>query len=97
MLSQENGSEFLYHEPCGHCGSSDGNSRYDDGHAYCFVCHHYDPGDNNEFHNHQPQERAMLKGTPVALRKRGLSEEICRKFRIHKDGETLRMHYFDKR
>ena len=97
MLSQENGSEFLYHEPCGHCGSSDGNSRYDDGHAYCFVCHHYDPGDNNEFHNHQPKERAMLKGTPVALRKRGLSEEVCRKFRIHKDGETLRMHYFDKR
>ncbi len=97
MLSQENGSEFLYHEPCSNCGSSDANSRYTDGHAYCFVCHHYEPGDDHEFHNHQPQERAMLKGTPVALRKRGLSEEICRKFRIHKDGDTLRMHYFDKK
>ena len=38
----------------------------------------------------------MLKGNPVKLGKRGLSEETCRKYRIHKDGETLRMHYFDK-
>ena len=39
----------------------------------------------------------MLQGTPVKLRKRGLSEETCRKYRIHKDGDTLRMHYFDKK
>ena len=98
MQYPENGSEFLHHEPCGHCGSSDGNSRYDDGHAYCFVCHHYEPGDERN-HHHRPDapKRAMLKGTPVPLNKRGLTEEICRKFRIHKDGDTLRMHYFDKK
>tara|TARA_B100000900_G_scaffold413872_1_gene438913 strand:+ start:4742 stop:6163 length:1422 start_codon:yes stop_codon:yes gene_type:complete len=38
----------------------------------------------------------MLKGDPIKLRKRGLTEETCRKYRIHKDGDTLRMHYFDK-
>ena len=38
----------------------------------------------------------MLKGKPVALKKRGLTEEQCRKYRVHKDGDTLRMHYFDK-
>ena len=37
----------------------------------------------------------MLQGSPVRLAKRGLSEEICRKYRIHKDGDQLRFHYFD--
>ena len=97
MQYPENGSEFLHHEPCNHCGSSDGNSRYTDGHAYCFVCHNYEPGDEGD-HHHRPNAptRAMLKGTPVALKKRGLTEEQCRKYRIHRDGDTLRMHYFDK-
>ena len=31
-------SKFLTHIPCENCGSSDGNSLYDDGHQYCFVC-----------------------------------------------------------
>ena len=97
MQYPENGSEFLHHEPCNSCGSSDGNSRYTDGHAYCFVCHNYEPGDERD-HHHQTTapKRAMLKGTPVALKKRGLTEEQCRKYRIHRDGDTLRMHYFDK-
>ena len=38
----------------------------------------------------------MMKGHPVRLKKRGLTEEICRKFRIHKDGDVLRFHYFNK-
>ena len=98
MQYPENGSEFLHHEPCGHCGSSDGNSRYTDGHTYCFVCQHYEPGDGGDHHHQRaPKDKAMLKGTPIALRKRGLTEEHCRKFRIHKDGDTLRMHYFDKK
>ena len=31
-------SNFLYHSSCSACGSSDANSVYDDGHAYCFSC-----------------------------------------------------------
>ena len=85
-------SEFVRHIPCDVCGSSDANSLYSDGHTYCFVCHTRTSGDDEIHHHHT----AMLKGTPVALRKRGLTEEICRKYRIHKDGDTLRMHYFDK-
>ena len=34
-------SNFLYHLPCPKCGSSDGNSMFDDGHQYCYVCHAY--------------------------------------------------------
>ena len=97
MQFQENGSEFERHEPCPQCGSSDALARYNDGHAYCFVCQHREAGEG-ECHHHQsaPKERAMLKGKPVALKKRGLTEEQCRKYRVHKDGDTLRMHYFDK-
>ena len=39
----------------------------------------------------------MLKGNPVRLNKRGLSEEDCRKYRVHKDGDVLRFHYFNKK
>ena len=94
MQSQLTGSEseFVRHIPCDVCGSSDANSLYSDGHTYCFVCHTRTSGDDEIHHHHT----AMLKGTPVALKKRGLTEEICRKYRIHKDGDTLRMHYFDK-
>ena len=38
----------------------------------------------------------MMKGEPIKLKKRGLTEEVCRKFRIHKDGDVLRFHYFSK-
>lgn len=31
-------SEFLRHQECLACGSSDGNAFYTDGHTYCFVC-----------------------------------------------------------
>lgn len=34
-------SEFLHHEPCPKCGSSDALAAYDDGHKYCFSCKHY--------------------------------------------------------
>jgi len=98
MQSQLTGSDestFLYHTSCDNCGSSDGNSVYDDGHTYCFVCNHFTSGELSD-DSEQPQTKAMLKGNPVKLRKRGLSEETCRKYRIHMDGDTLRMHYFNK-
>ena len=37
-------SKFLKHIPCEACGSSDGNSLYDDGHQYCHVCSTYSHG-----------------------------------------------------
>ena len=44
----ENDSEFLHHEPCPACGSSDNLARYTDGHAYCFGCGHYEPPTDQE-------------------------------------------------
>lgn len=31
-------ADFLRHEPCELCGSSDGKAIYSDGSTYCFVC-----------------------------------------------------------
>ena len=31
-------SKFLKHIACEHCGSTDANSLYDDGHTHCFKC-----------------------------------------------------------
>ena len=30
-------NEFIGHEPCPDCGSSDGLARYKDGHGWCFA------------------------------------------------------------
>jgi twinkle protein len=40
-------SEFLHHEPCPECGSSDNLARYDDGHAHCFTqgCDYFEKAD----------------------------------------------------
>jgi len=90
-------SEFCYHIPCPVCGSSDANSVYDDGHTYCFVCHSRTDGENiPPSSTRTTASKVMMKGHPVYLKKRGLTEEVCRKFRIHKDGDVLRFHYFDK-
>ncbi len=100
QLAGSDDSEFMYHTPCNNCGSSDGNSVYSDGHTYCFVCNTYTAESDTE----EPiplstiiKPRAMIKGEPVSLKKRQLTEEQCRKYRVHKDGDVLRFHYFDKK
>ncbi len=86
---------FVKHEPCNNCGSSDANSLYSDGHYYCFSCQTYTPAEginlNSQLLN---MTNVNFKGEPEALRKRGLSAETCKKFRIHRDGNTLRFPYF---
>ena len=98
MQSQSAGydeSEFLYHTSCANCGSSDANSVYDDGHTYCFVCNARTSGDEPPSST-TTASKVMMKGTPVRLKGRGLTEDTCRKLRIHKDGDVLRFHYTNK-
>ena len=81
------------HVPCDNCGSSDANSVYTDGHSYCFSCHHYVAGDDS-VHTSKPRANVMLQGEPVKLKNRNLEEDVCKKYRIHKDGDKLRFHYY---
>ena len=92
MHTENSESEFVRHSECSNCGSSDANSVYSDGHTYCFVCHHYVGGDN-ENHTHQ-MNHVHLQGAAQRLRKRGLSEKTCEFYKIYRDGDLLRFYYF---
>ena len=92
MHTRDSESEFVRHSDCSNCGSSDANSVYSDGHTYCFVCHHYVGGDN-ENHTHQ-MNHVHLQGAAQRLRKRGLSEKTCEFYKIYRDGDLLRFYYF---
>ena len=95
--SPSNGSsEFLFHEPCEECGSSDAKSVYDDGHSYCFVCHHYTHGDGEpSLHIHQTKSVQIL-GSAERLQKRNISQKVCEKYKIYRDGNKLRFYYHDE-
>lgn len=79
-MSQVTDSEFIQHEPCPSCGSSDALARYSDGHGHCFSCKHYEPGDNEQPKKVQRVSGDLINGEYKELKKRLISEETCRKF-----------------
>ena len=90
-------SEFVAHEPCPNCGSSDANSRYSDGHTFCFSCQTYTPadGDNNTpIMTNDRTTTARFLGEAEALKKRGISERTNNFYRIYRYGNTLRFPYY---
>ena len=87
-------SEFVRHEPCENCGSSDAKSVYSDDHTFCFVCNARTPGNGETNHSHQMSTNVQLKGSAQRLQRRGLSEKTNQKYKIFRDGELLRFYYF---
>lgn len=80
-------SNFIGHEPCTKCGSSDALSRYDDGHGYCHACETYFPGDGDSTPRTKGKKMAGdvlavtdYDGEYRELLKRGISEDTCKKF-----------------
>ena len=75
-------SEFLRHEPCPHCGSSDANSLFSDGHYYCFSCETYTPAsvEGEVMSTFETQDTIFLDLEFRELKKRGLSHETCTKW-----------------
>ena len=87
-------SEFIRHDPCPDCGSSDALAVYTDGHTYCFSCTTRTPGDGQQ--NKLPmQSNVQFKGNPQRLNKRGISEKTCEKYKIYRDDTYLRFPYFN--
>ena len=66
-------SEFVAHEPCSNCGSSDANSVYSDGHKFCFSCNTYTPAEDwTHTHTRMTNDnktKAQFLGAAEALRK----------------------------
>ncbi len=88
-------AEFVRHEPCNNCGSSDANSLYTDGHYFCFSCQTYTPAEGiNLISQSQMTTNVTLRGSPERLNKRRISEKTCQFFKIFRDGDTLRFPYF---
>lgn len=89
-LTEESSSEFLYHEACEKCGSSDAKSVYDDGHSYCFSCTHYEVGTDTSTPTLQavpstPKGDFVL-GESIALGKRKINQATA-KFWNYQVGE----------
>jgi twinkle protein len=81
----ESTADFVAHEPCPKCGSSDSFGRYADGGGHCFSqgCGHHEfaDGTNTESSSSKKANPALLSdGEYKALTKRGLTEESCRKW-----------------
>lgn len=78
----ESESEFLQHAPCPSCGSKDNLARYTDGHAFCFGCGYYEPGEGEEVMKkaNNPTSSDFLRGEVKALTKRHISEATCQKY-----------------
>jgi twinkle protein len=82
--------EFVGHEACPECGSSNNLARYDDGSAYCFGCkHHEHPSASpqggfslSSTGGHRPMSNTdLVQGVYQDLPSRGLREETLKKFR----------------
>ena len=90
-------SEFVAHEPCPNCGSSDANSRYSDGHTFCFSCQTYTPAEDwTHTHTKMNNERVQFLGSAEQLHKRRISEATNSFYRIYRYGNTLRFPYYDE-
>ena len=83
-------AEFLRHEPCEVCGSSDAKAVYDDGNTFCFSCHNLTRADNTQ---HMPTN-VQFKGSAQRLQKRKISEETCQHYKVYRDGDLLRFPYY---
>lgn len=95
-------SKFLKHVPCEHCGSSDAGAEYDDGHFYCFNCHHTEhETDACDLSVKQqavmPRKTVMIepKGTIKSIPDRGITLQTCEKYGVTQDAQNHFYPYTD--
>ena len=68
-------SDYIRKEACPHCGSSDANALYDDGHHYCFSCETYTLPEGGKV---EQQDENFVTGVASSLPKRNISLDTCR-------------------
>ena len=87
-------NEFIQHQPCPDCGSSDALAIYSDGHTFCFSCQTRTAGDAETITLNM-QSNVTFKGSAQRLQKRNISEKTCEFYKIYRDETHLRFPYFD--
>jgi len=94
-------NEFIRHEPCPNCTSSDAFAVYADGGGYCFSCGHYRRGEGDKdlllqqtnptespfmsLHETESDRPVRYSGSFTRIENRKLSEATCRKFNVRVD------------
>ena len=77
MTVPDTQANFVRHERCENCGSSDANARYDDGHAFCFSCETYSPPEEEgEEPSGSTSPASQLQATDTSQQKTLLTGEI---------------------
>ena len=94
-------SKFLRHGSCEHCGSSDANSFYDDGHSYCHACQTYEQGDENVGTYQQLPTKTKVsqmktQGEVKSIVDRGISRETCENFGVTQSDGKHYYPYYDE-
>jgi twinkle protein len=88
---RESTSEFICHQACPECGSSDANSLYSDGHEHCYSCGRHTAA-TDDYSTSLKYTNASLSmdfpGEIIPLRTRGITEETCKKFNVRVDSDT---------
>ena len=95
MNSNEN--EFVRHEPCPECTSSDAFAIYSDGGGYCFSCGYHQKGDGDTNLQHNRVRRMVMNysGDFSGIRSRKITEDTCKKFNVRVDvGPVIRFPYY---
>jgi twinkle protein len=69
---------------------------YSDGHTFCFSCNSYGHTEEEVANSYKMQTNVQLKGSASRLSKRNISEKVCQQYKIYRDGDLLRFHYYDE-
>lgn len=92
-------SDFVKHIGCDHCGSSDANALYTDGHTHCFKCGTTTNGQTpmEETLYQQPKKvTVLLTGDVTAIADRGISWNTCEAYKVMQTNGKHIYPYFDK-
>ena len=70
--------KFIKHIPCPKCGSSDGNSLYEDGSSFCFVCHTNFRKEETKVNEDMMDEMSTFEHTENVLKTRKINSDTTR-------------------
>lgn len=73
-------AEFIRHESCPHCGSSDANALYSDGSYFCFSCGTYTPPEGGPIEVVKTKEDKPFYEPVYVELKRGISKETASRY-----------------
>lgn len=96
-MLHETTSEFVRHIACEHCGSSDANALYTDGHSYCFACGTIESLEEAvASYQSKPKTQMKLEGEVKPIPDRGITRETCEYYKVTQTGQKHIYPYTDE-